>query len=64
MLQLLAKILVVLFFTGVIGSMIVVVLSFIEDVDLLFESDEPPSAEAPGRAQSGGAFREQRPAER
>jgi hypothetical protein len=68
MLQLFAKILVVLFFVGVVGSLIVVVLSFIEDVDLLFESDDPPGADAPGRdsyrAQSGGAFREQRPAER
>jgi hypothetical protein len=45
-LQLLGKFLIALFLVGVAGSLIVVVLSFIEDVDLLFESDETPSVDA------------------
>lgn len=45
-LQHVAQIFVWLFFIGVIGSMIVVVLSFIEDLELLLESDEEPSVDA------------------
>jgi len=44
--QLGAKIFVILFFVGVIGSMIVVVISFVEDLELLVETDEPSSVDA------------------
>ena len=40
LLQFFAKIFVVLFLAGVIGSMIVVLISFVEDLELLVESDE------------------------
>ena len=40
----LAKILVVLFFIGLIGSAVVIVITFFEDGQLLMEGDEP----APG----------------
>jgi len=45
-LQHIAQIFVWLFFIGVIGSMIVVVLSFVEDLELLLESDEEPGVDA------------------
>jgi hypothetical protein len=44
--QLGAKMFVILFFVGVIGSMIVVVISFVEDFELLVETDEPSSVDA------------------
>ena len=46
LLQLIAKISVGIFFVGVIGSMVVVVISFVEDFELLIESDEPSSVDA------------------
>lgn len=47
-LQTVAGIFVVLFFVGVIGSMVVVVISFVEDLELLVESDEEPGVDAVG----------------
>jgi|GraSoiStandDraft_51_1057287.scaffolds.fasta_scaffold538497_2 hypothetical protein len=38
--QFLAKIFVVVFLAGVIGSMVVVLISFVEDLELLVESDD------------------------
>jgi len=49
MLQIVAKVFVVVFFSGVIGSMIVVIISFVEDLELLVESDDEPSVDAAGR---------------
>jgi hypothetical protein len=46
LLQLVGKFLVVLFLVGVVGSLVVVALSFVEDVDLLFERNEPSSVDA------------------
>jgi hypothetical protein len=40
--KLLAEVLVALFFAGLVGSAIVVVVTFIEDIKLLFEKDEKP----------------------
>jgi preprotein translocase subunit Sss1 len=40
--KLLATVLVVLFFVGLIGSAIVVVVTFIEDIELFFEKEEKP----------------------
>jgi len=39
LLQLVARIFVALFFAGAVGSMVVVLISFFEDLDLLVESD-------------------------
>lgn len=39
LLQVAARIFVVLFFVGVLGSMVVVLISFIEDLELLVEPD-------------------------
>jgi hypothetical protein len=46
LLQLVGKIFVILFFVGVVGSLIVVLISFVEDLELLVESDEEPSVDA------------------
>jgi hypothetical protein len=40
-LSFMAKFLVVLFLAGIVGSAIVVIVTFIEDGKLLLESDEP-----------------------
>ena len=40
LLQFLAKMFVVVFLAGVIGSMVVVLISFVEDLELLVESDD------------------------
>jgi hypothetical protein len=48
LLQLIAKIFVVIFFVGIIGSMVVVIISFFEDLELLVESDDEPSVDATG----------------
>ena len=40
LLQLVAKVFVILFFFGVVGSMVVVMISFVEDLELLVESDD------------------------
>ena len=48
-LQVVASVFVFLFFAGVIGSMIVVMISFVEDLELLVESDDEPSVDAAGR---------------
>jgi hypothetical protein len=40
--KLLAEVLVALFFAGLVGSAIVVVVTFIEDIKLFFEKDEKP----------------------
>jgi hypothetical protein len=42
-LQLAAQLLVVFFFVGFVGSLIVIVITFIEDIDLLFDREEPTS---------------------
>ena len=39
-LQFLAKLFVVIFLIGVMGSLVVVAVSFVEDLDLLIESDD------------------------
>jgi hypothetical protein len=39
-LQFLARIFVVLFLVGVVGSMVVVLVSFVEDLELLVETDD------------------------
>ena len=39
LLQFLARMFVVVFLTGVIGSMVVVLISFVEDLELLVERD-------------------------
>jgi hypothetical protein len=41
--KLLAEVLAVLFFVGLAGSAIVVVVTFIEDIELFFEKDEKPA---------------------
>ena len=41
LLQFFAKFFVILFLAGAAGSMIVVILSFVEDLELLVESDDP-----------------------
>ena len=41
--KLLAEVLVALFFAGLVGSAIVVVVTFIEDIKLFFEKDEKPA---------------------
>ena len=46
LLQLFAKICVVLFLAGVIGSLVVVVISFVEDLELLVDIDDDPSVDA------------------
>jgi hypothetical protein len=38
--QLVARIFVALFFAGVVGSMIVVIISFVEDLELLVDTDD------------------------
>ena len=48
LLQLIARIFVFIFFAGIIGSMVVVVISFFEDLELLVESDDEPSVDATG----------------
>jgi hypothetical protein len=40
LLQFAAKIMVVIFLVGAVGSMVVVVISFVEDLELLVESDD------------------------
>jgi len=40
LLQILAKVFIIVFLIGVAGSMVVVVVSFVEDLDLLIESDD------------------------
>ena len=37
---------VVVFLVGVVGSMIVVIISFVEDLELLVEGDEEPRVDA------------------
>ena len=39
-LEVTAEISVVLFFAGIIGSFVVIVITFIEDLELLFDSEE------------------------
>ena len=40
LLQVAASLFVVLFFVGVVGSMVVVLISFVEDLELLGKSDD------------------------
>ena len=47
-LQTVAKVFVFLFLVGVIGSMVVVMISFVEDLELLVESDDEPGVDAAG----------------
>jgi hypothetical protein len=35
-----AKVLVVMFLIGIVGSLIVIVITFVQDLDLLFEDEE------------------------
>jgi hypothetical protein len=48
LLQFVARISVFGFFAGVIGSMVVVIVSFVEDLELLVESDDEPRVDAAG----------------
>ena len=48
LLQLIARIFVAVFLVGTVGSMVVVIISFVEDLELLVESDEEPSVDALG----------------
>ena len=45
-LQFVAKILVVIFLIGVVGSLVVVLISFVEDLELLVETDDEPRVDA------------------
>lgn len=45
-LQFVANAFVVIFFIGVVGSMVVVVISFFEDLELLVETDDEPQIDA------------------
>jgi len=47
LLNILSKILVALFFVGIVGSAIVVIITFFEDGQLLLERDEPKIRERP-----------------
>ena len=40
LLQIVARLFVVLFLIGVVGSLVVVLISFVEDLELLVESDD------------------------
>jgi hypothetical protein len=44
------KVVVVLFFVGLVGSIIVVIITFIEDIQVLFEKDESPSTKEVDRS--------------
>ena len=46
LLQFAAKLFVVVFFVGVVGSMVVVLISFVEDLELLVDTNEPSSVDA------------------
>ena len=48
LLQLIARIFVAVFLVGTVGSMVVVIISFVEDLELLVESDDEPSVDAIG----------------
>lgn len=41
LLQFMARLFVVLFFVGIVGSLVVVLISFVEDLELLVETDDP-----------------------
>jgi hypothetical protein len=43
-----ANFLVVLFFLGIVGSLVVVVVTFVEDVDLLLDDEETIAASPQG----------------
>ena len=45
-LQFVAKIAVMIFLIGVVGSMVVVLISFVEDLDLLIETDDETRVDA------------------
>ncbi len=40
LLQLVARLFVILFFVGIVGSLVVVLISFVEDLELLVETDD------------------------
>jgi hypothetical protein len=40
LLQFVARLFVILFFVGIVGSLVVVLISFIEDLELLVETDD------------------------
>lgn len=44
------KVAEVLFFVGIFGSIIVVIITFFEDAKLLFEKDEKPARNEAGRS--------------
>jgi hypothetical protein len=48
LLQFVARISVFVFLVGVAGSMVVVIVSFFEDLELLVESDDEPAVDAAG----------------
>jgi hypothetical protein len=52
LLQFVARMFVVVFLAGVVGSMVVVLISFVEDLELLVESDEAAVDRAVPRAYS------------
>ena len=40
LLQMVARIFIVLFLVGIVGSLVVVLISFVEDLELLVETDD------------------------
>ena len=40
LLQIASRVFVILFFVGIVGSLVVVLISFVEDLDLLVETDD------------------------
>ncbi|GEM_PF-3030435 len=40
LLQLVARLFVIVFFVGIVGSLVVVLISFVEDLELLVEHDD------------------------
>ena len=46
MLELFARVFVLMFFAGIVGSLVVVMISFVEDLELLVEDDDLPAVDA------------------
>lgn len=44
--HILARALVFVFFAGIVGSVVVVMISFVEDLELLVEDDDLPGVDA------------------
>ena len=50
----LSRILVTLFFVGLVGSAVVVIITFVEDGKLLLEGDEPAAGTTDSQRQAAG----------